>query len=178
MRDPAPTRACATLAVLAAAGLAACGDRRPSDDQAMAELADPRVIGDGPPTVWAVRCRDALTSGRAAAAKIEPALATMPLTLETRPDREQLAASAAPPLWQVPPIHVFVSRPGTGAAPPTRDWRTSAHVELGRDHRIARRTLADVEAAIVLDGWDPTRGDQVIAAFAAALAPCFPRNPR
>ena len=109
-----------------------------------------------------------------AAAAIEPALATMPVEIETRPDREQVSASAYPPVWTVAPLHVFIERPPTSAPSPA-GWQTYAHFELGSDHRVARRVRGDVEAAILLDGWEPARADAIIAALETAVAPCFPR---
>jgi len=113
-----------------------------------------------------------MVSARDAAAAIEPALATMPVELELQPDREELSASAYPPIWQVAPIHVFVTRPGE----PTRDgpgWHTTANYELGGDHRIASRVAGDISIAILADGWDPVVADALIAAIEPRLEPCF-----
>jgi hypothetical protein len=125
-------------------------------------------------SAWVTACRDAMLRGRAASAVFEPKLATMPVEIEPGDAREQVKATAFPPTWKVAPIYVYATR---SADPPKPQpaWLTSARYELGGDHRIARRAVGDVEVTIGLDGWDPRRADQIIAALELELDACFPR---
>jgi hypothetical protein len=136
----------------------------------------PAVDAGLPPTGWGQRCQAAMAAARDAAGRIEPELATMAIDHERRPDREQVSAQAAPPVWKVAPIHVFAVRPPD--SPATADgWQTFATYELGSDHRTSQRTAGDVSVAILADGWQPVMIETVLAAMQPQLEPCFAATP-
>jgi len=161
---------------LAVAVVALAGCKRPSAPPEISNGPGPGITIDAAltPSAWALRCRDALTRGRDLATQIEPKLATMPVEIVTRTDRETVDASAYPPIWKVAPIYVFAVRADVASkSKPT--WETFATFELGSDHRVATRRIGDIDIAILLDGWDPQRADAIIAALEGALDPCFQR---